>query len=311
MKNSYQSNKFSSSNLSSFVDNEFNINNNDHNHINYRLTESNETNHNSSKILNNNKTASSNQSSGGAGCCALGVVNHEQHHMNNGVVKKASGFQSNIFEKLNEQRVSQPEASCDIAIDINGTVFYAHKCLLIASCDYFAAMLRSGMLETRQDKIELKGMSAQGLKSVLEFIYTGELTLSLNTVADLLRVVSHLQVKFAHELCEEYLCEQIDEYNCVDILNLIDLFSIKDIKNEIDLYIVRNFDKIVHNNQYKKLTMEQMCFYLKSHKLKLFPEINVFMGINYILYKPSKNKKNYRLLFLLISNIPLNKDTIN
>lgn len=113
------------------------------------------------------------------------------------VVKKASGFQAILFEKLNEQRFAEP-AVCDLAITVENRTFYAHKCLLIASCDYFAAMmLRSGMLETRQDTIELKGVSAQGLRGVLEFIYTGELCLTLGNVADLLRAVSHLQVKYA------------------------------------------------------------------------------------------------------------------
>lgn len=115
----------------------------------------------------------------------------------NMVVKKASGFQTSLFERLNEQRLAEP-AICDLAINVENKTYYAHKCLLVASCDYFAAMmLRSGMLETRQDTIELKGVSALGLRGVLDFIYTGELRLTLGNVADLVRAVSHLQVKYA------------------------------------------------------------------------------------------------------------------
>lgn len=117
--------------------------------------------------------------------------------LENMVVKKASGFQTNLFERLNEQRLAEP-AICDLAINVENKTYYAHKCLLVASCDYFAAMmLRSGMLETRQDTIELKGVSALGLRGVLDFIYTGELRLTLGNVADLVRAVSHLQVKYA------------------------------------------------------------------------------------------------------------------
>lgn len=117
--------------------------------------------------------------------------------LENIVVKKASGFQTSLFERLNEQRLAEP-AICDLAINVENKTYYAHKCLLVASCDYFAAMmLRSGMLETRQDTIELKGVSALGLRGVLDFIYTGELRLTLGNVADLVRAVSHLQVKYA------------------------------------------------------------------------------------------------------------------
>lgn len=114
------------------------------------------------------------------------------------VVKKASGFQSGLLDKLNEQRLLGEAAICDLAINVENCTYYAHKCLLVASCDYFAAMmLRSGMLETRQDCIELKGVSALGLRTILDFVYTGDLKLTLANVADVIRAVSHLQVKYA------------------------------------------------------------------------------------------------------------------
>lgn len=72
------------------------------------------------------------------------------------------------------------------------------------------------------------------------------------------------------------MCEQINETNCVDILNLVDLFSIKDIKNEIDMFILRNFEKLIQNEHYKKLKFDQLCFYVASNKLKCYPEVKVF-----------------------------------
>lgn len=56
----------------------------------------------------------------------------------------------------------------------------------------------------------------------------------------------------------------------------MDIFSIKDIKSEIDAYILRNFEKLIQNGQFKKLKLDQLSYYLSSNKLKLFPEIVVF-----------------------------------
>jgi hypothetical protein len=41
-------------------------------------------------------------------------------------------------------------------------------------------MFNSGMQETKMASIQLKGVSSQGLKEVIDFIYSGELKLSLN-----------------------------------------------------------------------------------------------------------------------------------
>ena len=198
---------------------------------------------------------------------------------NEETTKKAAGYKNSLLDKLNEQRLNN-SSLCDMTISADETTFYVHKCLMIASCDYFAAMQRfdkiCGALETRHDKIELKGISSQGLKEVIDFIYTGELRLNLSKINDILRAVSHLQVKYALKLCEEYLIEETTVDNCIDMNNLAELFCINKVKEEINRYILRNFEKLYLNEQFKRLSLEQMQQVAKSNKLRLYPEIRVF-----------------------------------
>ena len=120
------------------------------------------------------------------------------------VVKRANEYKNVVLEKLRDQRDNQPQL-CDMCVVVDEHKFHMHKCLMIASCDYFDAMLRSGMQETRASSIELKGVSVSGFRAVVDFVYSGELKLSMNTIGDLIRVISHLQVKYALKLCEEFL----------------------------------------------------------------------------------------------------------
>jgi hypothetical protein len=64
--------------------------------------------------------------------------------------------------------------------------------------------------------------------------------------------------------------------NCIEMMQLAELFSIGNVKNAVNRFILRNFDRLITNDQYKKLTFEQMKFFLQSNKLKLYPEIRVF-----------------------------------
>ena len=196
--------------------------------------------------------------------------------------KKANGYKNSLLEKFWTQRESQPSI-CDMVICVENQTFHVHKCLMIASCDYFDAMLRSGMQETRANSIELKGVSAQGLQAVINFIYSGELNLSLNNICEILRAVSHLQVQFALKLCEDYLIEETRVENCIEMLQLAEMFSISNVKVAVNRYILRNFDKLILSDQYKKLTLEQMVYFLQSNKLRLYPEIRVFLAcINWL-----------------------------
>ena len=190
-------------------------------------------------------------------------------------IKKAVGYKNYLLEKLNEQRIANPSI-CDMIINVDGHIFHVHKCLMIASSDYFAAMFNSGMQETRASQIELKGVSIQGLREVIDFVYSGELKLSLNNITDVLRSVSHLQVKYALKLCEDYLVDETKIENCIDILRIAELFSINNLKFEVNRYMLRNFDELVSNEAFLKLNLEQMSYFMQSNKLKLYPEIKVF-----------------------------------
>ena len=45
--------------------------------------------------------------------------------------------------------------------------------MLASVSDYFMAMLTGSMIESRQDHVELKGVTASGMKALLDFAYTG------------------------------------------------------------------------------------------------------------------------------------------
>lgn len=194
----------------------------------------------------------------------MSISNDATPASNEETVKKATGYKYSILRKLNEQRLSHSHM-CDMTIsgDDSESVFHVHKCLIISASDYFLAMFNSGMQECKKDSIQLKGISSQGLKEVIDFIYSGELKLSLYNIQDILRAVSHLQVKHALKLCEEYLIEETTCENCIDMLNLAELFSIYNLKTEVNRYVLRNFEKLIKNDQFKRLSLEQMQQCLK------------------------------------------------
>ena len=55
-------------------------------------------------------------------------------------------------------------------------------------------MLTGTMIEARQDHVDLKGVTAHGMKLLLDFTYSGQLTLNLEDVIEVLSAACHLQV---------------------------------------------------------------------------------------------------------------------
>ena len=56
-----------------------------------------------------------------------------------------------------------------------------HKVVVAACSDYFRALFSVNMVESRQDGVDLHGVSAAGLAPLIDYAYTGVLSLSLET----------------------------------------------------------------------------------------------------------------------------------
>ena len=71
----------------------------------------------------------------------------------------------------------------DVHLKVGEEPFAAHRSVLAANSDYFHAMFTHGMKELNQEVIELKdeNISAETLKIVLDFIYSGDLHLNNET----------------------------------------------------------------------------------------------------------------------------------
>lgn len=78
--------------------------------------------------------------------------------------------------------------------------------MVLASCsDYFRAMFTDAMRESRQSEICLNGVTAAGMRLLLDYAYTSRLALNLANIQDVLSAASHVQVVAVVEACSNYL----------------------------------------------------------------------------------------------------------
>ena len=77
------------------------------------------------------------------------------------------------LDKLRDQKLL-----CDVHLVAEGAKFPAHRVVLAAASPYFQAMFTGGFKENQMSEITLTDTSSEGLKCVLDAIYTGELSIS-------------------------------------------------------------------------------------------------------------------------------------
>ncbi|EZA50353.1 BTB/POZ domain-containing protein [Ooceraea biroi] len=118
------------------------------------------------------------------------------------------------YNRLGEDllRMFLEEINPDITIDVAGQHIRAHKCILSSRCQYFAAILSGGWVESAGNIIPLQGYSYNAVHFALCHIYSGESNIpdsisivELATLADMLcleglkEVIGYtLKLKYCH-----------------------------------------------------------------------------------------------------------------
>jgi len=81
-------------------------------------------------------------------------------------------------------------ALCDVILIAESRRFEAHRVVLASCSHYFRTMFTRDFQESQLKEIELKGVTALGLRAVLDFVYTSRLNLSSTHIHDILQTAS-------------------------------------------------------------------------------------------------------------------------
>lgn len=92
-------------------------------------------------------------------------------------------------------------------------VIYADKALLAARCDHFRTLLFGSMKEVSQEQIPLPDVQSSHLEAVVEFLYTGKISLSSCPEPEFVMGVYQLSRRYLiDELRDELLSEKIHSF---------------------------------------------------------------------------------------------------
>ncbi|XP_072020873.1 kelch-like protein diablo [Amphiura filiformis] len=143
----------------------------------------------------------------------------------------------------------QQAAFCDVNIIVGDQRFPAHRAVLSCTSDYFQGMFSSGFQESTMGEITVPG-SEESFAQILDFAYTGYLTLSLRTVTGILQMACYMVVTQAMDLCAEYLREVKDNVtieDCFEIWSIASNSSLTDIAQLYKSHLLQNFPKCVQS----------------------------------------------------------------
>ena len=133
----------------------------------------------------------------------------------------------------------------DYTIEAGRRQFPVHKVILAAVSDYFKVMLTGSLMESQENSVHLKGVTAGAVQSLIRFIYTDELELNEDNVNEILAGAVHLQIPSAIKACAMFLVQHLDIDNCIDVLTICRTYSLDGAVTEVLAFVKVNSQNII------------------------------------------------------------------
>jgi len=153
----------------------------------------------------------------------------------------------------------------DVKLWAEGQIFQAHRVVLASCSEYFRAMFSSGLRESSEEEIELRGVTAKGLSVILDYIYTSRLELDTLILEEVLDCASQLQVMSVLSRCADYLVRLIDLDTVVDVLNLGETYSLPRVRHMALRFISENLSSFKGSYELQRLSLTQLLNLLHSN----------------------------------------------
>ena len=120
---------------------------------------------------------------------------------------------------------------CDVQLTAHGHTVPAHRAVLAVRSSYFDIMFTGEFQERCQSTVDLSGSVGTGeaLGALINFMYTGEITITSGTVEDILGAASLLMMDTVKEHCSQYMITNLSPINCVHIWALAEVYNLKDV----------------------------------------------------------------------------------
>lgn len=113
----------------------------------------------------------------------------------------------------------------------------------------------------------VQDVSSEGLRVVLDAMYTGKVLLSESTICDTLTVAHHLQFQPLLNVCEEYFVKHLSPSNCLEFLETGERLCLDLVIKESRSYILKNFSSVSQEETYLDMGKDDLVSYLGADNL--------------------------------------------
>ncbi|XP_066298709.1 kelch-like protein 24 [Branchiostoma lanceolatum] len=194
--------------------------------------------------------------------------NHSEDNnetVNNSLEYDSGWYPAQLWQRLQEFRTEGHLV--DVTLCAEGKEIPCHRLVLSACSDYFHAMFSGAHSESKKDKIEIGGVSAEALQLLVDYAYTSKVTVTTDNVQPLYEAANMLQVKPVENGCEKFLTDNLRPETCLGTWALADKVSCQRLFEKAKLYALKHFEDVCSTEEFLELPVDVLKTYISGDGL--------------------------------------------
>ncbi|XP_056617945.1 kelch-like protein 38 [Triplophysa dalaica] len=208
---------------------------------------------------------------------------------------KDKEFISILHQHLNDLR--KAHLLTDVILCSDGKGIPCHRNVLVSSSPYFYAMFCSSFLESQKPKIELQNVPHDILVSIVDYVYTGAISITMELVLPLMQAASMLQYGRLFEACSTFLQTQLSPDNCLSMIRLSEILHCSSLQEKARELAMRSFSDVVVSEDFCELSLPELLSYLEDDRLCIEEEQVFETLLAWIHHEPFSRRGTIHDLF--------------
>lgn len=157
----------------------------------------------------------------------------------------------------------------DVTLSAGGRDFPCHRGVLALCSTYFHSMFSGDFVESIAARVELHDVDPEILSYLLDFAYTGKLTINQSNVEGLICTSSQLQFQTVRTVCSRYLQHQIDATNCLGILEFGAVHGCPEVMAKAWAFLLENFEAVQQGEEFLLMAKDRLVTCLSDEGLQI------------------------------------------
>ncbi|XP_017343651.1 kelch-like protein 21 [Ictalurus punctatus] len=176
----------------------------------------------------------------------------------------------NLLRGIHELRAERK--FFDVTLCAEGKEFHCHRTVLAAASMYFRAMFAGTLRESAMDRVALHEVSAELLGLLVDFCYTGRVTVTCDNVDVLLKAADLFQFPSVKAACCAFLEQRLDVSNCLEIQDFAEAYACSELATSARRFALNNIMELAKGQEFERLPWKRLLELMSDDGLRVDKE---------------------------------------